>query len=99
MGNPNVRIYSKSGPSELEHRLLRMTQSRHSRISLRASWVACRLISGFRFFAKAFDVGFGLIRCLIDVFTDLGNALGLPCRLYVDDDALPVGSANNPPIC
>jgi len=32
MGNPNVRIESKSGPSELERLLLRMTQSGHRRL-------------------------------------------------------------------
>jgi hypothetical protein len=55
-------------------------------------------LCGFRFFAKTFDVDFGLIRRLIDVFTDPGNVLVLPCRLYVDHDALPVGCADDPPI-
>ena len=70
-----------------------------SRILFGVSWVARGLISGFRFFAKALHVSFGLFRCLIGVFADLGDGLVLSRRLYVDDDALPVGCANNPPIC
>jgi len=59
-------------------------------------WV--RPICWFRFFAKMFDVSFGLFRCLVDVFADLGKVLVLPCRLYVDHDALPVGCPDDPPI-
>src|SRR6476620_10679001 len=70
-----------------------------SRILFGVSWLARGLISGFRFFAKALHVSFGLVRCLIVVFADLGDGLVLSRRLYVDDDALPVGCANDPPIC
>jgi hypothetical protein len=67
-----------------------------SRILFGVSWLARGLISGFRFFAKVLHVSFGLVRCLIVVFADLGDGLVLSRRLYVDDDALPVGCANDP---
>ena len=58
----------------------------------------CRFICWLGFFAKTFDVGFGLIWCLVDVLADLRNVLVLPCRLYIDHKALPVGCADDPPI-
>src|SRR5262245_51592611 len=57
-----------------------------------------RLVCWFGFFAKTFDVGFGLIWCSVGVLADLRNVLVLPCRLYIDHDALPVGCADDPPI-
>jgi hypothetical protein len=56
--------------------------------SLSLSWIARRLIFGLRFFAKSFDVGFGLLRCLIDVFANFGNAFLFTRWLNVDDKAL-----------
>jgi hypothetical protein len=53
---------------------------------------------GLRLFAKTFDVGFGLIGCLVDLFADLGDALVLSSRLYVDDQTRSVGSTDDPPI-
>src|SRR6516164_10813196 len=58
----------------------------------------CRFICWLGFFAKTFDVGFGLIWCLVDVVADLRNVLVLPCRVYIDHKALPVGCADDPPI-
>jgi hypothetical protein len=57
-----------------------------------------RPIGGFGFFTKTFDIGFRLIWCLVDVLADLGNALVLSRRLYVDDETRSVGSADDPPI-
>jgi hypothetical protein len=57
-----------------------------------------RPISGLGFFTKTFDIGFRLIWCLVDVLADLGNALVLSRRLYVDDETRSVGSADDPPI-
>ena len=56
------------------------------------------MVCGCRLFAKTFDVGLSLIRRLIDVLADFGDVLVFPYRLYVNDNALPVGGADNPPI-
>ena len=68
------------------------------RILFGVSWVARGLISGLSFL-QGVSVSFGLFRCLIGVFADLGDGLVLSRRLYVDGDALPVGCANDPSIC
>jgi len=44
------------------------------------------------------DVRFGLLGCLIGVFANLGNAFVLIRWLDVDDKALLIRRANNPPI-
>jgi hypothetical protein len=48
------------------------------------------------FFTESFDLGLGLLLCLVDVLADLRNITAR--RLDVDDEALPIGCANNPPI-
>lgn len=60
--------------------------------SLSVSWGARKPI----FFTEGFDLGFGLLLCLVDVLADLRNIIAR--RLDVDDEALPIGCANNPPI-
>ena len=40
--------------------------------------------------------GFGLLLCLVDVLADLRNIIAR--RLDIDDEALPISCANNPPI-
>jgi hypothetical protein len=60
--------------------------------SLGVSWGARKLI----FFTEGFDLGFGLLLCLIDIFPHFCNIIAR--RLDVDDEALPIGCANNPPI-
>jgi hypothetical protein len=66
-----------------------------SKISLSVSsgpiWSVC-------FFAKTFGIGFSLLRCLIDILTNLGNALVFTRWLDIDNKALLVSRANNPPI-
>ena len=62
--------------------------------SLGVSWGARRRI----FFANLFDVSFGLLACLVDVLAHLGNVLIIARRLYVDDKALVIGCADDPPI-
>lgn len=60
--------------------------------SLRVSWGARKPI----FFAEGFDPGFGLLLCLVDVLANLRNIIAR--RLDIDDEALPISCANNPPI-
>ena len=49
------------------------------------------------FFTEGFDLGFSLLLGLVDVLANLRNIIA--GRLDVDDEALPIGGANNPPIC
>ena len=49
-------------------------------------------------FAEAFNVGFGLARW-VNLLTDPGDALVLARWLYIDDETLFIGCANDPPIC
>ena len=60
--------------------------------SLGVSWGARKPI----FFTEGFDLRFGLLLCLVDVLADLRNIIAR--RLDVDDEALPIGCANNPPV-
>ena len=67
----------------------------------RASRATSLGVSGGRrrlFFANLFDVSFGLLACLVDVLAHLGNVLIIARRLYVDDKALVIGCADDPPI-
>jgi hypothetical protein len=52
---------------------------------------------GFCFFAKPFDVGFGLLNCLICIFANFGNAFFRTLWFNVDDKALLIRRADNPP--
>jgi hypothetical protein len=47
------------------------------------------------FFTKGFDLGFGLLLCLVDLLADLRNIIAR--WLDVDDEALPIGCTNDPP--
>ena len=47
------------------------------------------------FFTKGFDLGFGLLLCLVDLLADLRNIIAR--WLDVDDEALPICCTNNPP--
>jgi hypothetical protein len=49
--------------------------------------------------AKTFDIGFGLLCCLIGVFAELGNASLLTLRLNINDKTRLIGGANDPPVC
>jgi len=46
-------------------------------------------------FTEDFDLGFGLLLCLVDILADLRNIIAR--RFDVDDEALPIGCPNNPP--
>jgi hypothetical protein len=47
---------------------------------------------------RAANVGFGLFPRWVNFLTNLGDALVLARWLYVDDETLLIGCANDPPI-
>ena len=49
-------------------------------------------------FAEPLNVGFGLLACWVNRLTNLGDALILARWLDIDDEALFIGCANDPPI-
>ena len=49
-------------------------------------------------FAEPLNVGFGLFARKVNLLTNLGDAFVLARWLYIDDETLLIGSANNPPI-
>ncbi|MGB6769079.1 MAG: hypothetical protein WBE50_13500 [Methyloceanibacter sp.] len=49
-------------------------------------------------FAEPLNVGFGLFPRWVNFLTNLGDALVLARWLYVDDETLLIGCANDPPI-
>jgi hypothetical protein len=49
-------------------------------------------------FAEPLNVGFGLLARWISLLTNLGDALVLARRLYVYDETLLVGCADDPPL-
>jgi hypothetical protein len=49
-------------------------------------------------FAEPLNVGFGLLARWVNLLTNLGDVLVLTRRLYVNDETLLIGCANDPPI-
>ena len=49
-------------------------------------------------FAEPLNVGFGFLAREVDLLTNLGDALVVACWLYVNDETLLIGCANDPPI-
>ena len=49
-------------------------------------------------FAEPFNVSFGRLARRVSLLTNLGDVLVLARWLYIDDEALLIGCANNPPI-
>jgi len=49
------------------------------------------------FLANPFRIRFSLVRRLIEILPNLGNILVFISWLYIDDEALPIGRADNPP--
>lgn len=58
-------------------------------------WIGRRCIC---LFAKPLYVGFGLLLRFIDVLAYFGDVLVIGRWLYIDDKALFISCANNPPI-
>jgi len=50
-------------------------------------------------FAEPLNVGFGLLARWVNLLTNLGDVFVLTRRLYVNDETLLIGCANDPPIC
>ena len=48
--------------------------------------------------AEPLNVGFGLLARWVNLLTDLGDALFVACWLYINDETLLIGCANNPPV-
>jgi hypothetical protein len=49
-------------------------------------------------FAEPLNVGFGLLARGVNRLTNLGDALVLATWLYIDDETVLIGCANDPPI-
>ena len=49
-------------------------------------------------FAEPLNVGFGLLAGWVNSLTNLGDALVLTPWLYIDNETLFIGGANDPPI-
>jgi hypothetical protein len=49
-------------------------------------------------FAEPLNVGFGLLARWVNLLTYLGDVFVLANWLYIDDEALFIGCANDPPI-
>ena len=49
-------------------------------------------------FAEPLNFGFSLLARWVNLLTNLGDAFVLARWLYIDDETLLIGSANNPPI-
>ncbi|MGA7372643.1 MAG: hypothetical protein WBE89_06750 [Methyloceanibacter sp.] len=56
------------------------------------------LVVAASLFAEPLNVGFGLFPRWVNLLTNLGDALVLARWLYVDDETLLIGCANDPPI-
>ena len=60
---------------------------------------ASLLVEVASLFAEPLNVGFGLFARWVNLLTDPGDALVLARWLYIDDETLLIGCANDPPIC
>jgi hypothetical protein len=62
------------------------------------SLVLVQVVEVASLFAEPLNVGFGLLAGLVNFLTNLGDALVLAGWLYIDDETLLIGCANDPPV-
>jgi hypothetical protein len=82
-------VTTKASCAEIRRSVRRGIESSNSLGVSRCGWKPI-------LFTEDFDLGFGLLLCLVDILADLRNIIAR--RFEVDDEALPIGCPNNPPI-